>query len=283
MTNNVNSLVTIAPTYTYWTALSGNYPYGTTGTIANGSSSGMGRLKGVSAVKIPMPAAPAVNVAGDNGVITQFILQPAELPNGTLSLVILDQDYAAKANGVKVYADGDWDEVGDGPACYTFADLGFVFNCPANSQDSGSVDEAGWNVYELYKVQVQASIFSAMQTGTAVTLEDNVRCKRASASFAGRTFSVANDGATSFVVKQYWSSAPVKYHTLIGNAVATTITLDETPVAASAAAVQVWINGVKKAYTTDYTVDVTTKVVTLVAAPAAAAIVIVKYKHVATC
>lgn len=283
MTNNVNQVVTLAPTYSFWTALNGTYPYGTTGTIANGAGAGMGRLRGVSEVNIPQVAAGKINVAADNGALTQFTTQPQELPSGTINVVVLDQNFVAKANGVKVYADGDWDEVGDAPACYSFADLGFVFNCPANSQESGSIDEAGWNVYEFYKVQVQAPVIAQLQTGQNATFPNNVTTKRASAAFTGRAFSVSNDGSTAFVVKQYWSDYPVTYYTFIGDNSTTTATLNELPPAANAASVQMWTAGVKKVYTTDYTLVAATGVVTFAAAPAAAAKVVLKQKFIPTC
>ena len=283
MVVNVNQVTTLAPTYTFWGALSGTYLMGTTGTIANGAGAGMGRLKGVSEVNIPQASVSRVTPQGDNAAITTFTVQPQELPSGTINLVVLNQDFSAKANGSKVYTDGDWDEVGDGQPCYNLADLGFVFNCPAASQDSGSIDEAGWNVYELYKVQVQSSLMAQMQTGQSPTFPNNVTTKRSSANFAGRSFSVANDNATSFIVKQYWSDYPVTYYTFIGDNSTTTFTLNELPPAANAASVQYWLAGVKKAYTTDYTVNASTGLVTAVVAPGTAVKTVVKQKFLPTC
>jgi hypothetical protein len=283
MTNNVNQVVTLAPTYTFWSKLSGNYPMGTTGTISNGSGAGMGRLRGISEVNIPMPAAGNVTPQGDNGPITRFIIQPQELPGGTISALVLDQNFVAAANGVKVYAEATWDEVGDGPACYSFSDLGFVFNCPANSQESGSVDEGGWNVYELYKVQVQAPILAQMQSGQNAVFPNNASCKRASAAFTGRAFSAANDGSTAFVVRQYWSDYPVTYYTFIGDNSTLTATLNETLPAAGADYLQYWLAGVKKTYTTDFSANASTGVVTFVAAPGTAAKAVLKQKFVPTC
>lgn len=283
MTNNVNQVVTLAPTYTFWGALSGTYLMGTTGTIANGAGAGMGRLKGVTEVNIPQSSINRINVPGDNGVTTQLTTQPTELPSGTISVNTIDQNFVAKANGSKIYADGDWDEVGDGMTCYSLADLGLVLNCPCNSAEAGSIDEAGWNVYEIYKVQVQAPIMAQMQSGQSPTFPNNVTTKRASANFAGRAFSVANDNTTALIVKQYWSDYPVTYYTFIGDNSTVTATLNELPPAATGTAVQYWLAGVKKTYTTDYTVVAATGVVTFVVAPGAAVKAVIKHKFLPTC
>lgn len=280
---NSNAYAVLGVQYTFWAALSGTYPMGTTGTLANGASAGMGRLRGVSDVNITMPVGETIYPPGDNGVVTAFKTLPTELPSGTMTLAVLDQLFAAKSNGAVVYADGDWDEIGDGQPCYNFNDICLVFNSPANAQESSNLDEAGWVVTEVYKIQNQASILAQMQTGAAVSFPNQITCKRATANLVGRAFSTVNDGSTSFVVKQYMSDYPVTYHTLVGDASVDEITLNETPAAATINAVQVWIAGVKKAYTTDYTVTTATKLVSLVAAPGSGVKTVVKYKFVPTC
>ena len=280
---NSNAYSVLGVQYTFWAALSGTYPMGVTGTIANGGSAGMGRLRGVQDVNITMPLGETVYVPGDNGTATSFKTQPKELPSGTMTLGVLDQIFAGKSNGMAIYAEGDWDELGDGPACYNFSDICLVFNSPANAQESGNLDEAGWVVTEVYKIQNQAAILAQMQSGAAVTFPNNITCKRATANLTGRAFSAANDSSTSLVVKQYMSDYPVTYHTYIGDNSATTVTLNETPAAASGTAVQYWLAGVKKTYTTDYSVNTSTKVVTFVAAPGTAAKAIIRYKFVPTC
>lgn len=280
---NTNAYAIFGIEYLFWAALNGTYPYGVTGTLANGANAGMGSMRGVQDLNIADPATTNAYVLGNNGVVTSFKVGPQELPTGTLTLGVLDQIFAGKSNGVKVYTDGDWDEIGGGAECFDFSDICLVANSPANAQEAINLDEAGWAVTEIYKIQNQATILAQMQSATAVTFPNNITCKRTTRNLAGRVFTAVDDGKTSFVYKSYPSPYPVTYHTLIGNASVDDIVLDYTPAAASAEKVQVWINGVKKTYTTDYTVDVATKTVSLVAVPASGAKVVIKYQFLPTC
>lgn len=280
---NTNQYSILGISKAFYAIKNGVYPYGTVGTLANGSGAGMGVLRGVQNVNITEPQAGTVTVAGDNGVTTVFKTQPTELPSGEIVLGAFNQNFASKANGTLIYVDGDWDESGGVPLCYSFADTCMVLNSPASAQESSNLDQAGWVVTELLNLQIQAATINQMQSAAAVAFSNNATLKRSSASLAGRAFSIVNDGSTAFAVRQYMSDYPVTYHTFIGDASATTVTLDETPVAASGSAVQLWQNGTKKTYTTHYTIDATTKVLTFVAAPTAGMVNIVRYKYVPGC
>ena len=280
---NTNQYSIFGIQYAFWSALSSGAPYGVTGTIANGGNAGMGRLRGVQDFNITEPVAETVYVPGDNGVSTSFKVQPTELPTGTLTTGVLDQTFASKSNGTVIYADGQWDEVSGVPACYSFADICLVLNSPATAQESGNLDESGWVVTEVYKIQNQASILAQMQSGAAVSFPNNMTLKRATSSLAGRSFSVANDGTTALAFKQYMSPYPVTYHAFVGDNSVTTVTLNETPVAASGDAVQLWQTNVKKTYTTDFSVVTSTRVLTFVSAPGTGVKNIIKYQFVPSC
>lgn len=280
---NTNQYSIFGIQYTYWAALNSNYPYGVVGTLANGSGAGMGRLRGVQDFNITEPVAETIYVPGDNGVTTSFKVQPTELPTGTLTTGVLDQTFVSKSNGTVLYIDDIYDEVTGVPACYNFADICLVLNSPATAQESSNLDEAGWVVTEIYKIQNQASILSQMQSGAAVAFPNNMTLKRATSNLAGRAFSVVNDGTTALAFKQYMSPNPVTYHTFIGDGTATTVTLNETPAAATGSAVQLWQNGTKKTYTTHFSVSTSSRILTFVTAPTAGMICVVKYQHLAQC
>lgn len=286
MAVNVNQLTAMGSQYTYWAVNTNGYPDGTSATtIASGSNSGMGRLKSVTKFGATVPESPRNVVLGDNGVVGQFLGQPQTLPTGELTTTVFDQTFQTVANGQLIYADGDFDQSGLFPACYTYKDLFFVMNSPAQNFETaaGAVGSSGWLVTEIWNANVQAMKMPEIATNATFSWSSSLAVKPTTVNPFGVTISSSNYGYTSDIGIQYFSDYPVTYHTLIGNAAVTTVTLNETPAAATVAGVQVYINGVKKAYTTDYTVNTTTKVVTLVAAPAAAAKVIIRYKFVPAC
>lgn len=111
MPSNVNQFTAMGSQYTFWAVNTNGYPDGTSATtIANGSNSGMGRLKGVSKFGATMPESPRNVVLGDNGVVGQFLGQPQALPTGELTTSVFDQTFQTVANGQLVFADGNYDQ-----------------------------------------------------------------------------------------------------------------------------------------------------------------------------
>jgi hypothetical protein len=283
---NSNQWTEIGVQLHYWALLNGSTPYGTTGAIANGSSAGMGRLRGVDTLSIAEPEAPRVYATGDNGVITAFLLQPAELPGGALSLGVFDQTYNIKSNGMKIFTLENWDMSLGFPSCFTFADQMHIVNAPMNSQESTSLDEAGWAVTMIMKTQVHSKMTGQVATGAVTKAENTMNIKRAATLPWGVALSTATHGSTAASYIRFASPAPVKMHTFIGDNSTTTFTLDETPTAASAAAVALWQAGVLKTYASgagNYEVNTSTKVVTMGTAPGTGVVVTVLYQHVAGC
>lgn len=283
---NTNQWSSFGIQYAFWAALNGAYPYGTTGSISNGGNAGMGRLRGVNSVQISESEAGTVYVNGDNGVVTSFLTQPQELPKGPINLGVMDQNFAAKSNGSVVYAEGDWDILGGVPQCYTFADLCLVLNAPGNAQESANLDEAGYEVTMILKLQNKANLFNEMATNAARQFANNTNVKRSTKELWGRAFSAVSDGSTAFAVRQFFSPYPVTIHTFVGDNSTTTVTLNETPAAATGTAVQAWQADTKLVYGSGagkYTVDTSTKVVTFGTAPGTGVKVILPYQFIPAC
>jgi hypothetical protein len=283
---NTNQWASLGIQHAWWAALSGYYPYGVTGSIANGGNAGMGRLRGVNSVEIAEAEAGVVYVNGDNGVTTSFLTQPQELPKGAINLGVMDQTWAAKSNGSVIYAEGDWDILGGVPLCYSFADLCMVLNAPANAQESTNLDEAGWEVTIILKLQNKASVLNTMATNAARTFVNNTNVKRSSRKLWGQSFTAVADGSTAFAVQQFMSPYPVTIHAYVGDNSTTTVTLNETPAAATATAVQAWQANTKLTYGAgagNYTVVTSTKVLTFGTAPGAGVTVIIPYQYIPTC
>lgn len=282
-TANTNVWATNGIQYLFWGALNGAYPYGTTGTIANGASAGMARYKAVQELSITDPQSAIAYVLGDNGVATSFMQQPQELPSGDLKLGFFDQTAAAKMNGLKVVTTGQWDRSGFAPQCYNFSDVCFIANSPANAEESSNADEGCWQVAILNKVTMQAMMIAAMTSNTPASWTNKANVKRSTKMLWGESYVAATHGSTAFAGEVFISPAPVAEHTYIGDNSTLVTTLNETPYAASGDAVKVWKDGVLLTYTTDYSVNTTTKVVTFVAAPGTGAVVVILYQFVASC
>lgn len=281
----INELAANGIQYGYWYVRNGAYPYGTTGTIANGASAGGGRLN-IKSVEVTEPAVERVYPAGNNGTLgVTFTNQPTELPTGNLTMEALDQTFVAKSNGLILDTWAGWDVLGFGPVCYTYSSMMFVLNSPAKSLETATLGEAGWLVTVLLNVENFATTMATMTTRAVQEWANALSFSRSSTLPWGTAFTNADNASTGFVGVQFSSDYPVSAHTYVADGTATTFTLDLAPIAASANAVMIVKNGAATpmAYTTDYTVNTTTKVVTLVAAGSAGDKYVVFYKHAATC
>ena len=268
----------------FWAVVKNGVPQGTSPTgLANGSAAGMARLFGVTGIDVTEPTGGNVVTTGDNGVRNNFILQPQEFPTGTITRSEQDFDFNAVANGVKVVDVDDVEFVGGFPACYKYTDLCFTIISPAISSESASRGQKGYVIVDIMLANSHPALFNPYATATPQEYTASLILNRASTGLSGKPFTSATDGSTSFAYHAYSSDYPMVYHTLLGNGSANTITLDYTPVSADANSVRVYKEGVKLAYTTDYTVDVATKVVTLVATPTAGERVVSHYKFLPEC
>lgn len=273
--------------YLFVAARNGRYPYGLTGTIANGSSAGMTRLRGVDSMEIAEPDPSRAYALGDNGVVTAFLNQPQELPGGSFGLSAFNQTFAAKANGgTTIFTHNEWDIAGGFPLCFSYADLMFIANSPMNSQESTSLDEAGFEVTMILNAQVHVKSQNAIQTATPRKFANTMNIKRATYTPWGVAFATGTHGSTAFSFLTFTSPYPVKMHTFVGDNSTTTFTLDETPTAAAVTAVMLWQAGTLKTYGAgagNYTVDTSTKVVTMGTAPGTGVVVTVVYQFVPGC
>lgn len=273
--------------YLFYAAKNGYYPYGPTGSISNGSSAGMTRLRGINAMEISEPDPNRSYSTGDNGVITAFLNQPTELPGGSFEMGAFNQTFAAKANGgTTIFTHNEWDIAGGFPLCFNYADLMFVANSPMNSQESSSFDEAGWDVAMILNAQVSVKTMNAIQSQTPRKYSNMMNIKRSTRTPWGVALATATHGSTAFSFLNWASPYPVKIHTIVGDNSATTFTLDETPTAAAVTAVMVWQAGSLLTYGAgagNYTVNTSTKVLTFGTAPGTGVVAIVVYQFVPSC
>lgn len=261
---------------------SAGYLMGTTGTLANGADSGMGRLD-LSEFNIPTAAATRVPVTANNGVLSSFLIPAQDVAEGQIVAKTMDPTFAATVESMSLYTTDGYDWAIAGAPCPSLKSVTFVQNSPAMNRTSGSLNSPGYVVRIVPNCNVTQRM-EAVQTASEQTFPFDVTVNLFDRTPWGVALTTGNYGTTSGThFRPFWSPAPVTMHSFVGDNSDTAFTLNETPYAASGAACLVYVDGVKKTYTSDYTVNTSTKVLTFGAAPAAGAKVLVVYQFVATC
>lgn len=281
MTTNIEQFASAGLDNLWWAVnvSGGSYPYGTAGTIANGSDAGMGRLLGVQSLSVQIPQPRRANSMGDDGTQASWVFQPIESPTGDLVLGVFDLNFVAKSQGAKVYADGDFDTVAMFIENATYNQMTIVTNSQAKSRMSGSSGEAGWLTKIYPRVQVVPLGDAGLENGRETTFTHALTIDKSDKKPWGTSFSTTNDGTASAGVITFFSNNRVTMHTHVSDASDLTFTLSKLPAAASAAKVKAWRNGTALTYTTDFTVNASTGVVTLVSAGTAGDVVVVRYEY----
>lgn len=269
MTNNLNNFGAQGNRYTFWAlwdSANPNYIAGTDGSLSAGEDSGMGRLLGMTEIVANTPQASSLSRSGDNGVLGSFITNPTESPTGNMAFGSFDQVFDTAVTGRVIKAEGAHDISLSSNRCYQFSPIFVVVNSPANSDASGSVGEGGWQVQEYLYAFAQPMSVSNISQNTVHSYTHSLVFNERGVTAYGETITTANYGVTqAWKTDPYWSPYPVRYHTYVGDGgSAQTFTLDTPPVSADANGLQIWDNGTKLAYTTNYTVSTSTGVVTFV-------------------
>lgn len=286
MTANIETFSIGASTILLWAKRSGNYPYGATGSIANGSDASMSRYTGFANLALTVPDAPIEPIVADGGVIGQFLGTPLEVVSGAMTARGLDMNFHKAAEGRLIYTDGDFDAMIFSQTCNTYGNLAMVINSKAKSLASGSSGESGWYVTELFNVEVQAKPVGL--DGTSFAAKDvpyvlnfnSVDTELNGVSFANGT----NYGVRKGFMRHYWSENPVCYHTHVGDGSDTGLTLSFTPAADSSAKVKAWKDGTAVTYGAGAgNFTNTGTAVTFGTAPGAGEKTVIRYEFTTTC
>lgn len=288
MTNNIEQLAGFGTKYTFFgirDSASPNYVAGTSGTLAAGEDSGMGRLLNMSDITATTPEAPQITSTGDNGPANTFKSNPTDSPSGSMAFATFDLVFDTKAIGQVIYAEGPHDIALSSTRCYDFKPVVIVVNSPAKSNASATYGEQGYQVEEYWQVETQPMSVASKATGAAHSYTHSLSFDEVARTPYGELAVTNYLVNTAWKTMPYWSKYPVVYHTYVGDGQsAQTFTLDYLPYAEDGTALQIWINGTKQTYTTNYTVDNETGVVTFVSTvPASGAFAVCKVMFVPTC
>ena len=263
MADNVNQFITHGAQYTFWGMWNAAQTYirgSSQADLVNGAAgSALALLKGVINVPITVPGAESLDFTGDNGSVGTMVVKPVGAVSAPVTTRINDQNFAAAANSATINASGPYDEQIMSNKGLEFNELCLVVNAPAQSSETGSVGAGGWDVTELLMVTAHDVHGLNIQSRTPREFLKQLTVSERDVRFDGSSIVVGTYGASQAFLVNYWSAYPVTYVAYVGDGgAAQTVTLPYTPAANDGDAVQVWFNGVAKAYTTHYSVSGTT-------------------------
>lgn len=280
---NASAAADVGPVF--WGLVGSGIVQGTSGAIANGADSGMGRFQAASDIATTLPSLPNVNLDSDGGVDGAVKGQPTEANSAVITGGVIDQIIAAAASNLLIKEEGPHDYIGGSQICLTLNPMCFVINRPGAIRDSGAnFGQIGWEVTEIWNSLADVKQFNQIGRGAQGQQIVELVFNHVGKTIWGETILAADFGVTRlWGLKPYWSEKPIYYHTFVGDAAAVTFTLDETPASEDGDALQAWMTGGKMAYTTNYSVVAATKVVTLTSAPGVGTIVPFKVMFEPTC
>lgn len=275
--------------HTYFGLLDNSgYLMGTTGSIANGSDAGMGRLNGVESVNLNVPEARVVAIPGDNGLKGAMLIPSANAPEGAITTSIADLTFQSVAQSLTTRTLGNTVTQVLGPQCPTFKSLCLVVNSPALDQTAGNVGVPGWHSYIFLKDQVQPRGADNIQNGNAAQFPHRIVATYASTFPWGEAFpsSTGYGTLTGLILDMGWSAYPWTGHTFVGDNSTTTFTVDETPAGEDGNYTLAWQAGTLLVYGSGagkYQVVASTKTYTLGTAPGTGVKLVTFYQYVPGC
>jgi hypothetical protein len=282
---NVNSQAASDISDVWWGLPALNTIQGTSGAIANGGDSGMGRFPAASDITPTIPSLPNVLLDSDQGIDGAVKGRPTETVTAVITGGVIDQIFAAAVTNRLIKEEGPHDYLGGSLLCLTHVPTAYVINRPGRVRDTGSTyGDAGWEVTELWSALADVKQFNQVGRTVQGTQVVELAAAHVGKTLWGETITAVDFGITRlWGLEPYMSEYPVTYHTFVGDGVTTEFTLDVTAASADGDAVQMWLDGTKQVYTTNYSIVTATGVITFVAAPAAGAVVVVKVMYIPSC
>lgn len=242
--------------------LDGNVPKGITGTVASGSSAGFRRQIGVTGFAEEVPASETRSIPGDGGVIAQYKRNSNDPITINAGLAVFDQVTVAELSDKTIYTEGAWEISQRVRQCREYKHLAFIISGRAISLESGTKGDEGWYTIFYYNCQAE-ELANNLQIGAETASGMSISATEVDTTWW------EEDLNTNYGQDYTWASDPIiadypiMVHYYHGDGTSDqTFTVDYTPAAADANSAQLWEDGVKKTYTTHYTIDPSTKVVT---------------------
>lgn len=248
--------------------------YGQLTVADTGDDSGMRRLRGAQVAPVGILEPNRVPVTGDNGRITTFQFASDADNAFTIEMGITDKDFEAFAQGSAVKTIGEWDMGLLGSLGPTFADVMWLLTRDAQSQESDSLNSAGFEnmlVLSSQAFPLGDDQFNYQEAGgsrySAIANQANTSPWGAD---IGTDFTLA-DG----MVITWFSQYRCMLHCFIGDGTTDDIVVDYTPVTAAKTKA---FNATDNVALTVSSITAGTKTVTLSAAPGSGKLCVVIYE-----
>lgn len=269
--------------YVFWAVKSGVYPYGATGTLANGEDAPMASLDGVTSFGITLPESPTEPVVGNGKRYGSVKGRPINGSiTGTMNTVFLDPTFDTALRKATAYDNGLDESVIDSANCQNTATICLVI--VGTGMDKNG-DACYW-IWEIMDAELSPQGNEASGSSVApVPFPYMFTLDEVTSEITGVTINSTNYSINEGYRKRYSRENPVHFHVHIGDGVNDSVTLTYTPVADSGDNTQVYTDGVAETYTTNFTTTASTKTLTWQAGsiPSAGEVSIIKYEFVDSC
>lgn len=251
---------------------------GTATAPANGNATGnvMTRLKAVQSADLSIPQPDEVSIGGDNRSNGTFTFASEDTPSFTLQQGIFQMILDALQQGTKVMTDGGTKMGVLAPNDYDPADMCWVLQSPAKKKNQGVSGLKGWMGYVI-PISTGFPIGpDGMNTRAGKANRTRITTQPADKLFTGVPIDDTNFGTEGGCIVPFTNDFPLYFQRFTGDGDEDTFTLWKAPAVASAEQVSVYVDGVKKTYTTHYAVTGTSLVFTTGNEPEAGEKIVVK-------
>lgn len=262
---------------------SAGYAIGTAITLANGASSGAGRIAGVQQLGLAVPPARNIAITGDNTLLGAIQIAGDAVPTGNVLTSVYNPTLFNGAQGVIPETVGTTDMDVFGIPCPTFQPMTIISNAPGINQTPGSKGQQGYTTIIWNNITMLPLEETQITDATAHQFTNNVLGTYSSTKPWGASIATSTNGATAALGIRFFNTYPFTIYSFKGDGTIVTVTLDETPYA-NVGAVFVWVNGAPLVEGSGAgKFQNAAKVVTFGTAPVAGAKVVVGYYFVPVC
>lgn len=263
--------------YAYYAVADANgYMQGNSASAAsNGTIQPMVRLRGARTLPVQVPERDRVPVSGDDEPLVTFSFASEELPNGVLGMAVRDLDFEALAQGTLAEIIGDLKAGALNPGGQANPTMMLLLQREAKKFEGNTKGPAGWEVLLIPASEI-TPLGSEINQRQFNEYQYAISISKAARAIYGATYTEGLRGTTEMAIEPIFSDNPIMIEGGYGDGATTIYTLSYTPVAGTAAKLHIYVNGVKRALSTNYTVSGRT--VTFTVAPASGAHIGIMYE-----
>lgn len=198
--------------------------------LAASGASGMRKIKGAQKVPSVLPQPNRKYIKGDDGIFDNYMFAADSLPGGMVEVGTSDLALDAAALSATNYTLGNWLMGLYGPSNPSFLNMVLLGHQQSHSQDSGSVGNAGYMNHLWPNVQ----LFPLGGDDPAYQNEGKDMYGATFIPFTttpwGAALSSSNFTLVDGIRIDWWSQYRTFIYAVIGDDIATSFTVDHTPV-----------------------------------------------------